>query len=144
MSGAGDRRAPQRALVNFCRWVLVPLSGVAVWYVVLLLGIASITLLDSLCPPDLVVSGSCTAGWYEPVFQSLLFVCSVGVAIGIVLVPALVAPTFRWRVALLAFGCGAAFATYVVLEGFLWLPLLGSVLGGSYALWLAAAKWRVR
>ena len=102
-------------------------------------------MLDALCPRELVVSGACTATWYEPAFYALTVAFSALAAILIVFVPALVAPSHRFGVAILAFACGAAFATYfAALERSLWGPFVAASVGGSAALWLASTRWRQR
>jgi hypothetical protein len=132
-------------MTRILRWSGVPLAGLAVWYGTLLLGIASVDLLDALCPPELVVSGACTASWYDPAFYSLTSFFSGLVAIGIVLVPALIAPAFRFHIAVLAFSTGAAFAVYfTILDHSLWAPFVAAALGGSFGLWLAFVWWKRR
>jgi hypothetical protein len=96
-----DRALPltrQATMTKLLRWTFVPLSGIAVWYAALLLGIAGYGLLDRLCPPALVVSGACTASWHGPASEALLLLCTALASAGIVLVPALVAPARRFRV----------------------------------------------
>jgi hypothetical protein len=48
------------------RWALVPVTAFGVWFGTLLIGIGGSSLLDSLCPPDLMISGICTAPWHGP------------------------------------------------------------------------------
>jgi hypothetical protein len=133
---------PLAAMRQLVRWVFVPLSGIAVWYAVLLLGIAGVGLLDRFCPPELMVSGACTASWHAPAVDALIFLCTAVVSAGIVLVPAFLAPSYRFQVAALAFAGGAAFALYAASGGSLWGPFFVSTLAGSASLWLAASKWR--
>src|SRR3989442_8658829 len=124
------------------RWILVPLSGVATWHAVLVLGILGVDVLDRLCPPDLVVSGMCTARWHAPAVEALILVCTGIVSLGVVLVPATVAPSHRLRVARLAFGFGATFATYFAISAGAWGPFAVAAVAGSAALWLATSHWR--
>ena len=70
-----------------------------------------------------------------------MLVCTAMVAFGVVFVPALVAPTHRFRVALVAFACGAAFAIYVVSSGTLWHAFVVSAVSGSAALWVIASRF---
>ena len=110
----------------------------------LLVGIAGISLLDRFCPPDLMVSGACTATWHAPAVEGLVPLRTAMVSAGIVLVPAYVAPARRFLVAALAFGCGAAFALYAASDGDLWGPLFVAGVTGSASLWFLASKWRIR
>ncbi len=127
------------------RWIGVPLSGLAVWYGTLVLGVAAMLVLDALCPPELMVSGACTASWYFPALYGLIMFFSGVVALGIVVVPALIAPAFRFGVAVVAFATGAAFAVYFAAHDWsLWGPFLAAALGGSLGLWAASTRWRTR
>ena len=126
------------------RWVLVPFAAVAVWFATWTLGFAGMGLLDSVCPQDLVISDHCTADWYSPAILGLMLVCTSIVAFGVVFVPALVAPAHRFRVALVAFACGAAFAIYMASSGELWHAFVVSAISGSAALWVIAPRFRPR
>ena len=124
------------------RWIAVPLSAIAVWYGLLLLGIASVGVLDSLCPAELMISGVCTAPWYELAFDALVLVYTGLVSAGVVLIPGFLAPSHRFYVALSAYVAGACFAIYVASMGSVWAPFATSAVSGSAALWLAASTWR--
>ena len=128
--------------MNLIRWALVPLSAIAVWLAGVLVGISGLTLLDRLCPPELMVSGSCTAAWHAPAEEVLLLLCTALVSAGIVVILAYVAPARRFLVAALAFGCGALFGLYAASGGYLWGPFIVAGLTGSASLWFAASKWR--
>ncbi len=131
--------------MNLVRWALVPLSAIAVWCAGILVGIAGIGLLDSLCPPELMVSGSCTARWHAPALEALVLLCTGLVAAGIVIIPAYIAPGGRFHVAAIAFGCGAVFALYTAATADdLWLPFVVAGLTGSASLWFVASRWRRR
>lgn len=130
-------------MAKLVRWALVPMAVLSVWYTVLFLGMAGLSVVDAFCPPELVISGACTAAWHAPVVNALVLVCTAVAAVGIVIVPALVAPTHRLLVAGLAYGCGALFAVYAASGGTLWGPFFVAAIGGSGALWLASSWWRV-
>src|SRR5215470_2026939 len=129
-------------MMNLLRWVMVPVAGITIWYAVLLLGLAGVTALDWLCPPELVDSGMCMAPWHAPAVEALILICTAAVSVGIVMLPALVAPARRFGVAMVAYGCGAAFAVHIASSGSLWGPVVVSGVSGSAALWLAASRWR--
>jgi len=116
---------------------------VIVWYTVLFLGLAGVSVIDSFCPPELVVSGACTAAWHAPAVDALVLLCTAIAAVGIVIVPALVAPSRRLLVAGLAYACGTAFAVYAASGGQLWGPFFVAGVSGSIAVWLASLRWRV-
>lgn len=130
------------AMTNLVRWALVPLSAIAVWFAMVWVGIAGYDMLDRFCPPDLVVSGMCTATWHGPAVEVLILLCTAAVSAGIVIVPALVAPAARSRVAFFAFACGAVYALYVASGGSMWGPFFVSGLSGSAGLWFIVSKGR--
>jgi len=113
----------------------VPLSALAVWFGVALLGLAAYNLLDSLCPPELMVSGACTAPWYASAVEGVILLCTGLAAAGIVIIPALVAPAWRVEVSTFAFACGALFAIYAALDASLWLAFVVAAIAGSISLW---------
>jgi len=124
------------------RWMLVPIVGVGVFWVVFAFGIVATSALGSLCPTEYVVSGFCGHPWYWIAVRGLFLTCSFTVAVGIVLLPAQIAPSHRWPVSLAAFGCGALVATYVLLDDseFAWEFGCAAV-GGLVGLELARRRW---
>jgi len=92
------------------RFTLAPIVAVVGWFVVLFLGLAAVGVLDSFCPPEEMVSGSCQADWYGPAVDALIVAFSGLSAVVVVLAPTLMAPSRKIAVAAVAFGCGAAVA----------------------------------
>jgi hypothetical protein len=124
------------------RWLLVPASAFGVWVAVLLAGLGGVNLLDSLCPPDLMISGLCTAWWHQPAMTLLESACAGIAAAGVVLIPALVAPGYRIQVAAIFFAAGAVFATALAGAGGMWGPLLTAAVTGTAALYAGMTRWR--
>ena len=122
--------------------MLVPVSALVVWAAVLLLGLAGVTVLDSFCPPQQMVSGACIAPWHQPAVEALIIACAGLAAFGIVVVTGLLAPVHTLRVAVVAFACGALFARYLAQSGDAWGAFLAAAAGGSTGLWLVASRWR--
>lgn len=123
------------------RWLLVPVTALAVRYVALITGIAAITALDALCPPEQMVPGACTAGWHAVSVDVLTLVLAALAALGIVLAPASVAPSHGFAVAATAFGLGAA-ATWIAIGGGMLGPFAAAAAGGIVGLILAARTYR--
>jgi hypothetical protein len=96
---------PRRRLdaVTAVHWILVPVTAFAVWLGTLLIGIGGSSLLDSWCPPDLMVSGACTAPWHRPAMAGLEMICAGTAAVGFIVLPAKVAPAYRSHVAVVCF-----------------------------------------
>jgi hypothetical protein len=143
----GDQRAdarPRSTMTPVVRWLLVPVSAVAVWASVLLLGLGGVHVLDALCPSGLVESGACIAPWHEPSIEALIVIGAGLAAFGVVAIGALIAPSHKLRVAAALFACGAVFAMYIVRAAGLYGPFFTAAGGGSVALWLVNARAGIR
>ncbi len=124
------------------RWLVVPLSAVAVWTAALLLGLAGITVLDSLCPPDLMVSGLCTASWHAPAVKGLEMICAAFAAAGVVAVPTVIAPHHRVQVAAVCLVGGAMFALFFAIAAHAWADLAAAAISGCTAFYLMRRRFR--
>lgn len=94
------------------RWLLILPCVYAAWWVALVIGFAYVGILDWLCPPEAMVSGLCTAPWYESAFDAGV-VTGAGLAGGLVMLAAIVtAPSHRRYVAITAFIVGSTVAFY--------------------------------
>jgi hypothetical protein len=128
--------SPRKSLnpVTAVRWMLVPVTAFAVWIGTLLIGIGGSTLLDSLCPPDLMVSGLCTASWHRPAMAGLEMACAAIAAVGFIVLPARVAPAYRVQVAVGCFLVGALLTFELAIAGALWWPAAVAAVAGAMAL----------
>ncbi len=129
--------------MNTARWTLaVVLSPAVAYLLAFTVAAVLVATLTRFCPANLLVSGHCTAGWY-PVAELIAF--AVAVAIGamvFVLLPFLLAPSHKARVASLALALGVAFTSW-----FTWqvgwsfvVPYATGVLAGSAATWLLVRR----
>ena len=112
------------------RWVLVAPAGVLGCWGGILVVLMLYQGVESLCPPDQVISGACMAEW-APAAHDV--VVALGAAIGAALtvaLPALTAPRRRFAVAALAYGGGVAYAA----------PLLREAGGDGGVIFIAAAS----
>ena len=116
------------------RWILVPVTAFSVWAAILLTGLIGVDLLDSLCPPDLMISGLCTAWWHRPAMTGLEMICAGLAAAGFVALPTRVAPAHRVTVALLCFVLGALFTVELATSGEMWAPSTVAALVGVMTL----------
>jgi hypothetical protein len=128
--------------MRIVRWLLVPPAAFAAWVGALLLGLAGINALDALCPPDLMISGVCTAAWHPPAMRVLEAVCAAVAAAGVVVAPALIAPAYRVAVATICFFAGAAFAVFMAWAGGLWIALAAAALSGTTVWYVCVRRWR--
>ena len=85
-----------------------------------MIGIAYVGFLDWLCPPELMVSGLCTAKWHGPAFDTGVVV-GAGLAAGLIMLTViLIAPSHRRLVAAITFAMGSATAMFVAHESNAW------------------------
>lgn len=117
------------------RWIFAPLVPVVGLATTVLAAILLTEALDLMCPPELVVSGLCTASWYPASQQVAFALASFLGALVFVWLPAVTAPKFKPVVAWVAFAAGLAYGCF-----FLWevgpsvLPsLVAAVAGGVLA-----------
>ena len=126
--------------MTLVRWLLVPVTAFAVWAGTLLLGIAGSSLLDSLCPSDLMVSGICTASWHRPAMAALEMMCAAIAAVGFIALPAAVAPAYRVHVGVVCFVVGGVLTIELALAGALWAPAAGAAITGIVTLWAVISR----
>lgn len=117
------------------RWLLV-LLGPALGLVLAFVGAVLFThALTRLCPPDLLVSGVCTAAWY-PAAEQAAYALAAGLgAFAFVGLPARAAPDYPVEVAWIALLAGGVFAALFVWQaGSELIPaLMAALVGGGLA-----------
>lgn len=127
------------AMINLLRWIGIVPTVIAGWYLALITGLFLFASLDSLCPPEELVSGMCNASWYP--LASRLLIC-FGAALSaflVVLVASLVAPSQRKAVAWVAYAIGAVIAFYMAIlasrSSSHYLELMTALIAGLLAVW---------
>lgn len=128
--------------MNAIRWAFVPVTAFAVWFGTLVIGIGGSSLLDWLCPPDLMVSGACTAPWHQPAMTALEMLCAAVAAVGFIALPAAVAPAHRVQVAVGCFLVGGLLTIELAIAGALWVPSAVAALAGAATLFLTISRSR--
>lgn len=124
------------------RWLLVVPSGIAGILLGFAATIAFLAIADRFCPPELLISGMCTASWYRTAETAAL--CS-GAALGAfaaVALPAFVVPAHKARVAAMAFCMGAVYALWGVATAgtSAWPPAASALAAGTAAVaWVLAS-----
>lgn len=130
--------------VSVLRWLCVAPAAIAGWLLALVIALAVLGLVDSLCPPEEMVSGMCGAPWYPLASRAVVCFGAGLSALLVVGLAAWVAPSHRRVVAWASFGLGAAIA--IVLAGVasdVFSAELLSALGGGL-LGVALARWLAR
>jgi hypothetical protein len=112
------------------RWILVVPSAIVGWFSALFLGMALVSVADYCCPPELVLSGACTATWYSNVVDALVvFGASISAVLAI-LCGVLMAPGQRKMVARVVFATGLAFALYATILTSAWSAFSSAGIAG--------------
>jgi hypothetical protein len=97
------------------RWLLALVSPACGYAITIAGAILLINALELLCPPELMVSGVCTASWYPASEKAAFALASFFGALVFVTLPVFTAPSYKFAVAWAAFGAGLAIAS-----AFLW------------------------
>lgn len=121
-----------RILRLLVRWLLVPGSAAAVLVALVAGGRWAVGQADLRCPADLMVGGACVASWHTSVVEAAIYVCVVLAGIGVVLIPALIAPKLERTVAVLGFllVVGTAAAAFQMTG---WAELVGPLVAVAIA-----------
>jgi hypothetical protein len=132
-----ERSVGTRPSITALRWLLaVPAVGAA-WMIAVLSGFALLSYVDSLCPPELIVSGMCTADWYPQAVTAVFCASTALAATLIVVATVLVAPFHKARAAWIAFAGGVIAAVPMGIAAEAWLELLSALLAGALTAALA-------
>ncbi len=113
------------------RWCLVIPVSIASWYLALVVALIVLGVVESMCPPDLMVSGLCHAPWYEMAFDVVVVFGAALSAIFVVLSAAYTAPRNRVLIAKIAFAMGCLAATHFVYETALWSAYIAAISAGA-------------
>ena len=127
--------------VTTLRWLAVLPAALAGWYLALASGILLHSLATSLCPEDMLVSGMCTASWFEWLEQGIFAFTAALAAFLVVWLATLCCPSAcpgaKARVAAIAFILGALVAIVFATTLHIWLAPLSALISGLVTLrWL--------
>ncbi len=124
-----------RAL-NVVRWVLVVPAALVGWYAGLIVALLIYKTNVALCPARYLVSGMCTAPWSSAMEELAVIVGGAVVGALVVLLPALMAPYHRKKIALIAYALGFTCSIYVLmLVPSIWRAVLAAALASGLMLW---------
>ena len=126
------------------RWLAVIPAAVLGWYLALILGVLIHQFATRLCPAEKLLSGLCTAPWYEAV-ERAIFLGSVALsALLVVAFAAGVAPARKCPVALIALTVGAAVATMMAYDLKAGAELAAAISAGALATWILCRRATAR
>ncbi len=119
---------------------MVP-AAIAVWYICLILGFYSLSILDFFCPPELMMYGAwCTAKWHGIATEVfIVFFASISACL-IVTSSYLIAPFGKKEIAIISFIVGLVVAFIMAYASQAWL-LFGIV---SIAGALTTVFWSIK
>ncbi len=125
-------------LSRIVRWLLVPVSAAAVVALAIAGSRWAVSLADRHCPIDRMVGGACVEPWHTGVVEAAIYVAIAAGALGLALLPAMVAPNLKRTVAVA--GCllavGAVLTLYLSTSWrVLLLPLLLAAAGSGLGVW---------
>ena len=142
MQGITQSVAPFALVLRALRWALA-LASPVLGYVVSIVGsVFGASALRQFCPPELLVSGMCTAHWYA---SAELAAIAAFVALGAslcVALPVAFAPSHKHWVALVAYAAGAIFVSVFTWQVGLsfWPPYAAALLLGGVTAAIAYAR----
>ncbi|TCI02412.1 hypothetical protein EZV61_13725 [Corallincola luteus] len=123
-------------MIRVFRWILVIPAAVLGYMASMFIGMSTLFAFEKFCPPDLVISEMCTAGYMHYVEAICLLLFSSLAAVLVVLLPSLIAPANKQMVAGAAYIVGAVTALYIGLELGAYLVLLSVLASGALTLYL--------
>jgi len=136
-------------LAKAIRWLVVPVAAAAVIVGTFAAGRWAVTIADGRCPPESMVGGACVEPWHTSVVETVIYAGVVLAAIGIVILPAVIAPNFKRTTAAVAFalGVGGLAAMHIAASNVMgWSelirPLFIAALAGAVSLWWVFS-WRL-
>jgi hypothetical protein len=105
--------AGTRVLGYVLRWLLVPVAAAGVVAAVIAGARWAVSLADRRCPVSSMVGGACVEPWHTSAVEAAIY-AAVGLAtLGIVVLPALIAPQLKRSVAVVGFAAVLAMAAAV-------------------------------
>ena len=117
-------------MIKTLRWLAIIPACILAWYIAMLIGLYVLSFVESLCPPDQVVSGFCQASWYPAAERIVICFGAALSAFFVVSTAAAVAPTNRSLVSRLALGVGALVAIWMAIRTDSYFEFLSAVVAG--------------
>lgn len=116
--------------MNKLRWISLPIACILVWYTTLILGMLIINFSIYFCPKDKMISGMCTASWWDSA-EAIIFCFSTGLSAALIVTTAFfIAPVGRVLVAWLTLGIGSMVALYLAFQLSAWDMFASAVCAG--------------
>ena len=117
--------------MTYARWAAVLPAALVAWHVALFLAVAALSFLESLCPPESVISGRCTASWFPPAEKTVFCVGAALAAALIVVSVAVVAPAKTVGAAYVSLAIGGSIALWLAIETQAWGEFASAIAAGG-------------
>jgi hypothetical protein len=125
-------------IARIIRWLLLPVSAVAMIAGAVFGARWAVALVDRRCPADSLVGGACVAPWHTSAVEASMYVAIALAALGVVVLSGLIAPRLKRTVPTIAFAAvvGTMAAPWALTnwDGLL-LPLAIATASGGIGLW---------
>jgi hypothetical protein len=128
--------------LRWLRWLLVlPVAWLS-WIVAAMVALTLYTIAETLCPREQMISGLCTAPWFDHAERAILSL-GAGLAAALITVSCtLLAPSHRRVVVVVTLLAGSAIALSMGLKSGHYLALVTAVVAGlAAAWWLRRSGW---
>ena len=120
---------------HWVRWLLVVPAAWVAWALAVSIAFALYNLLERLCPPEYIVSGTCTAPWFRAA-EPAIFCMGAGLAAAAIVVSCtLVAPSHRHVVSVVTFLTGVVVALMMAIAADGFAEFVTAVLVGLAVTW---------
>jgi len=134
--------ATVRVVMVYMRWLCLVPAALLAWYAALVIGLLAHSGLDRLCPPALMVSGWCTAGWYRSASDAVICFGAALSAVLVLLAAAWVAPSSKTQVIWVTLATGSSVAVWLGWSASAWRELTCALAAGLLTAWLLHRRTR--
>lgn len=122
---------PRMIPIVVIRWILVPFAAWIAWALAVFAAYELDAFATYLCPENMMVSGMCTADWFDTAFDSIVCFGAAMAAALVVLLCTLIAPARREQVARATYLVGALAAVVMAIPTRDFLPLACALIAGA-------------
>lgn len=122
------------------RWLAIVPCVIMIGCAMLAFTLALDAFAVSVCPPDALVSGFCTASWFPQVERGIMILCAGFAALFVVAATARLAPDYRVRAAWVMFGAAALLAVSMAAQAGTYAEFAATVTGGLLGV---LSAWRL-
>ena len=117
--------------MNTLRWLLLVPVAIAVWYCVFVLGAFTYSFVEThLCPPEDLISGSCTNSTIKLWLMIVVHAFVALSALAVMVITVVISPRWRMPIAWLTLVVGTVVAAYLSATNHEWTLFVAAIAGG--------------